>query len=150
MSLPFIFLTDGWSLFFCSPSTSQTQRKVRANPLVMMWYGLLPLVPFTVCFLSSSNAMYICILCGVLPLTPFFFFLFLQVEVPPPMIDGALVKEVITAQSTTALGVEKEPPSGGVKLSNVLLLWLFRNLKLSSLLFPRIPILCRLPVLLKL
>ena len=69
---------------------------------------------------------------------------------PPPMIDGALVKEVITAQSTTALGVEKKPPSGGVKLSNVLLLWLFRNLKLSSLLFPRIPILCRLPVLLKL
>ena len=57
--------------------------------------------------------MYICILCGVLPLTPFFF-LFLEVEVPPPMFDGALVKEVITAQSTTALGVEKKPPSGGV------------------------------------
>ena len=37
----------------------------------------------------------------------------LQVEVPPPVIGGAL-KEVVATQLPTALGVEKEPPSGGV------------------------------------
>ena len=37
-----------------------------------------------------------------------------QVEVPLPMIGGALAQETVVAQPTTASGVEKEPSSGGV------------------------------------
>ena len=38
----------------------------------------------------------------------------LQVEVPRPVTSGALVKETVTTQSPATLGVEKEPPSGGM------------------------------------
>lgn len=33
---------------------------------------------------------------------------------PPPALDGALVKKVMTAQSTAALAIEIESPSGGM------------------------------------
>ena len=33
---------------------------------------------------------------------------------PPPVIGGALAQETVAGQPTAALGVEKEPPSGGV------------------------------------
>ena len=33
---------------------------------------------------------------------------------PPLVIGGDLMKEVVVAQPPAALGVEKEPPSGGV------------------------------------
>nr|POE76357.1 mads-box protein jointless [Quercus suber] len=36
------------------------------------------------------------------------------VEVPPPMTGGALVEKVMTTQLAATLGVEKEPPNGGV------------------------------------
>ena len=49
--------------------------------------------------------------CDVLSLV---FLLLLQVEVPPPTIGGTLVKEVIIATSAVPLGMEEEPPSGGV------------------------------------
>ena len=46
----------------------------------------------------------------------YFFLLFFlsQVEVPPPIIGSALVKIVVATQPPVALGMEKEPPSGGV------------------------------------
>ena len=62
--------------FFCSPSVSQTPRKVEANHLVKMWYGF-PLFVFSViCSSSTSLALFIC---GVLMLVvcaavSFFFF----------------------------------------------------------------------------
>lgn len=49
--------------------------------------------------------------CDVFPLA---FLFLLQVEVPPSTIGGTLVKEVITAPSAVPLGMEDEPPSGGV------------------------------------
>ena len=50
----------------------------------------------------------------VLPLTPSHSSFILQVEVPPLVPSGALVKEVVAAQPIAALGVEKELPFGGV------------------------------------
>ena len=38
----------------------------------------------------------------------------LQVEVPPPVISGALLEGVVATQPSAALGVENEPPSGGM------------------------------------
>lgn len=38
----------------------------------------------------------------------------LQMEVPPPLIGGALLEGVVATQPPIALGVENEPPSGGV------------------------------------
>ena len=68
-------------------------------------------MPFTVCFLSFSGAVYMCIF---VMFRHIHFFFLLQVEVPPPSTSGTLVKEVMTAQFATHLGVEKEPPSGDV------------------------------------
>ena len=81
---------------------------------------LIHLFPFIFCFLSFFGNVYIYIYI-------FFFFSFLlscqlflpsslalQVEVPPPVTSGALVKEVVTTQSPATLGMEKEPPSGGM------------------------------------
>ena len=44
----------------------------------------------------------------VLPLTPSHSSFILQVEVPPLVPSGALVKEVVAAQPFAALGVEKK------------------------------------------
>ena len=41
-------------------------------------------------------------------------FFLLQVEVPPLVIGGTSMKKVMTTQSAVALGVEKEPLSGGM------------------------------------
>ena len=80
---------------------------------------LIHLFPFIFYFLSFFGIVYIYIYIF------FFFFLLscqlflpsslaLQVEVPPLVTSGALVKEVVTTQSPATLGVEKEPPSGGM------------------------------------
>lgn len=76
----------------------------------MMWYSLLPLVPFIACF-HSFLVLCSCASCDVLPHTLIFL---LQVKVPPPTTSETLVKEVMTTPSVVPLGVEKEPPSGDV------------------------------------
>ena len=62
--------------FFCSPSVSQTLRKVEANHLVKMWYGF-PLFVFSViCSSSTSLALFICsvLMPVVCAAVSFFFF----------------------------------------------------------------------------
>ena len=104
-------------LLICSLSTSQALREQIVNLLVMMWYDTYSFIPLH--FLLSLflwNCIYIYI---------YYFFLLscqlflptslsLQVEVPRPVTSGALVKETVTTQSPATLGVEKEPPSGGM------------------------------------
>ena len=105
LCLSLSLLIDEWSFLSYSPNASQAPREARVSHLVMMWYDLLPLVPFTACFHSFL------VLCtyaffDVLPHTLLFL---LQVEVPSPTTSGTLVKEVMTTTSTIHLGVEKEP-----------------------------------------
>ena len=83
LCLPFFFflfflLTNEWSFHFCSLSASQTPRELKANPLVMMWYGPLSLVPFycLFCLFFFSGAMYMHIFLmfyHILLLAPLFF-----------------------------------------------------------------------------
>ena len=74
----FFLLTNEWSFHFCSLSASQTPRELKANPLVMMWYGPLSLVPFycLFCLFFFSGAMYMHIFLmfyHILLLAPLFF-----------------------------------------------------------------------------
>ena len=93
-----------------SLNASQTLKETRVNHLVMMWYDLLPFVPFTACFHSFSVPCSYAF-CDVLPHTLLFL---LQVEVPPLTTGETLVKEVMTTPSAVPLGMEKEPPSSDV------------------------------------
>ena len=117
LCLSLSLLTDEWSFLPCNPNASQTPRETRVSHLVMIWYGPLLFVHFSVCF-HSFPVLCTYTFCDVLPLaySSFFLFLFsfLQVEIPPPTTSGTLVKEVMTAPSVVPLGVENEPPSGDV------------------------------------
>ena len=104
-------------LLICSLSTSQALREQIVSLLVMMWYDTYSFIPLH--FLLSLflwNCIYIYIYISFLLSCQLFLpsSLALQVEVPPPVTSGALVKEVVTTQSPATLGVEKEPPSGGM------------------------------------
>ena len=105
LCLSLSLLTDEWSFLSCSPNASQTPRNARVSHLVMMWYELLPFVPFTACF-HSFSVLCTYAFCDVLPHTLLFLLL---VEVLLPMIGGTLVKEVMTAPSVIPLGVERSP-----------------------------------------
>ena len=111
LCLSFSLLTDEWSFLSCSPNASQTPREARVSNLVMMWYNLFPLVPFTACF-HSFSVLCSYVFCDALPYT--FLFFRLQVEVPPPTTGETLVKEVMTTPFVVPLRVEKEPFSGDV------------------------------------
>ena len=59
-------------------------------------------MPLSVCFHPFSGSVYLCIL------------FLLQVEVPPSTTSGTLGEEVIATSSVILLGVEEEPPNGGM------------------------------------
>ena len=69
----------------------------------MMWYGLLLLVPFIVRFGTVHIHIFF-----VLPLTSSYSSFPWQVEVPPLVTSGVMVKKVVTAPSAATLGVEEE------------------------------------------
>ena len=99
-------------LFVCSLSASQTLKKRRVSPLVMMWYGPYSLIPFLLSAfpLSLELCIYFCRSANC-----FFLLFFLsQVEVPPPITGSASVKIVVATQPPAVSGMEREPPSGGV------------------------------------
>ena len=59
-------------------------------------------MPLSVCFHPFSSSVYLCIL------------FLLQVEVPPSTTNGTLGEEVIATSSVILLGLEEEPPNGGM------------------------------------
>ena len=92
-----------------SPSASQTPRKLKVTPPMMMWYDLLPLVPFIICF----GTVYIHIF-DVLSLTSSYSFFFL-VGRGASFCDRWCYGERSGDSSICCyLRREKEPSSGGV------------------------------------
>ena len=76
LCLSLSLLTDEWSFLPCNPNTSQTPREAKVSHLVMMWYGPLLFVHFSVCF-HSFPVLCTYTFCDVLPLAYSSFFLFL-------------------------------------------------------------------------
>ena len=75
LCLSLSLLTDEWSFLPCNPNASQTPKEARVSHLVMMWYGPLLFVHFSVCF-HSFPMLCTYTFCDVLPLAYSSFFLF--------------------------------------------------------------------------
>ena len=111
----FFFSIDEWLLPFLQSKRKSDPKgaKIQFSSDDVVWPSFTCVFLLFAFFFSLVLCTYIYFF-DVLPLASSCSSFLLQVEMPPPVTGYALVKKVVAAQPAAALGVKKEPPSGGV------------------------------------